>query len=175
MLLGSTLALRTLYPAAMRIRCYRDDDAQATLRVFQRAVRQTADADHSPEQVAAWAPHEVDLAAWSQRRQASVTLLAVFEERVAGFTDLDACGYVDMLFVDPDFARRGVASTLISAVIHLAQQRGIATLTTSASLTARPFFERQAFLVTDERHPVIRQVTFTNFGMRHDVDPPSVG
>lgn len=152
----------------MQIRAY-DDDAQATLNVFQRAVRQTASADHSPEQVAAWAPDDVDLAAWTQRRQASETLLAVIDERVVGFTDLDGNGHVDMLFVDPDFARRGVATTLLAAVTDLARRRGIARLSTSASVTARPFFERQGFVVTTERHLVIRGVTFTNFAMRKDL------
>jgi putative acetyltransferase len=153
----------------MQIRGYDDGDAEATLSVFRRAVRQTARADYSAEQVAAWAPDDLELTAWHQRRRASETLLAVVGDRVAGFTDLDAGGYVDMLFVDPAFARRGVATALISAVVDLAQQRGIATLATYASLTARPFFEREGFVVTEERHPVVRGVVLTNFAMRREL------
>lgn len=150
----------------MQIRRYTDGDAQATLDVFVRAVRQTARADYTAEQVEAWAPDDLDLVAWHQRRQASDTLVAVVADRVAGFSDLDGDGYVDMLFVDPDFARQGVATALISTVLELARQRRIATLTTYASLTARPFFERQGFVVTQERHFVLRGVNQTNFAMR---------
>jgi putative acetyltransferase len=85
---------------------------------------------------------------------------------VAGFTDLDDHGYIDMLFVDPDFGRHGVASALLASVVALARQRGTVALTTYASLTAKPLFERHGFVVPDERHFLSRDVELTNVAMR---------
>ena len=68
------------------------------------------------------------------------------------FTDLDDHGYIDMLFVDPDFGRHGVASELLASVVALARQRGLPALTTFASLTSRPVFEKQGFVITGERY-----------------------
>jgi putative acetyltransferase len=91
--------------------------------------------------------------------------VAEVDERVVGFTDVDDHGYIDMLFVDPDAARQGVASALLAWVVATARDLDVTELTTHASLTARHFFETQGFKVVDERHPVFRGVTLTNFVM----------
>jgi putative acetyltransferase len=135
----------------VELRAYTASDAEATALIFLRAVRQTATVHYSPEQVAAWAANYGDPDSWAAARAAAQTQLAVIDGRVAGFTDLDEHGYVHMLFVDPDFGRRGVASALLASVVALARQRGLPALTTFASLTSRPVFERQGFVVTGER------------------------
>jgi putative acetyltransferase len=96
----------------------------------------------------------------------SAHIAGIIDGHVAGFTDLDDHGYIDMLFVDPDFGRHGVASALLASVVALARQRGTVALTTYASLTAKPLFERHGFVVTEERHFLSRDVELTNVAMR---------
>jgi putative acetyltransferase len=136
----------------VELRAYVADDAEATSQIFLRAVRETAPAHYSPEQVAAWADDYGDLDSWAASRSAVDTQLAIIDGQVVGFTDLDDQGYIDMLFVDPDFGRQGVASTLLASVVALARQRGRPALTTFASLTSRPVFERHGFVITGERY-----------------------
>ena len=136
----------------MELRAYTAGDAQATLAIFLRAVRETARAHYSPEQVEAWAADSGDLDSWGAARAAPHTQLAIVDGQVAGFTDVDDHGYVDMLFVDPDFGRQGVASALLTSVVTLARERGLPELTTFASLTSRPVFERHGFEITGERY-----------------------
>jgi putative acetyltransferase len=50
-----------------------------------------------------------------------------------------------MLFVDPAHARRGVATTLLDALIRLARSRGAKTVTSEVSDTAKPLFEGMGF------------------------------
>ena len=50
-----------------------------------------------------------------------------------------------MLYVDPAFARRGVGTALIDALVRLAAARGVETARRDVSDTARPLFERQGF------------------------------
>ncbi|WP_456785902.1 GNAT family N-acetyltransferase [Cellulomonas sp. P5_C5] len=151
------------------LRDYDESDGPATLDVFLRAIRLTAARDYTPTQVAAWASDEIDPAGWADRRRAARTRVAEVDGRVAGFTDVDARGYVDMLFVDPAFARRGVASALLAWAATTAQELGAVGLSTHASLTARPFFEAHGFVVVVEQHPVLRGVALTNFVMRRDL------
>lgn len=150
----------------MELRDYTDADAGATLDVFLRAIRVTAARDYSPEQVAAWAPDDVDPAGWGARRAAARTRVAVRDGVVVGFTDVDAAGYVDMLFVDPAAARTGVARALLDWAVRTARAGGATELTTHASVTARPFFAAHGFEVVAEQHPVRRGVTLTNYRMR---------
>ncbi|GAA4909269.1 putative acetyltransferase [Stackebrandtia albiflava] len=153
----------------MPIRRYRDTDAAATLAVFRRAVTVTAAADYAPDQIRAWAA--ADETEWGRRRAATHTLVAEVDGRVAGFTDVDDHGLVDMMFVDPGHARSGVATALLAAVVAHATATGLPELTTHASRTARPFFERHGFTVTERRHPVVRGVRLENFAMRRAIDP----
>ena len=150
----------------MQLRDYADPDAEATLGVFLRAVRVTAARDYTPDQVRVWAPDDVDPAAWAARRAAARTRVAVRDGVVVGFTDVDAAGYVDMLFVDPAAARTGVARALLDWAVRTARADGAAELTTHASVTARPFFAAHGFEVVAEQHPVRRGVTLTNYRMR---------
>jgi putative acetyltransferase len=101
----------------VELRAYTAGDAQATSAIFLRAVRETARAHYSPEQVEAWAANYGDLDSWAAARAAAHTQLAIIDGHVAGFTDLDDHGYIDMLFVDPDFGRHGVASALLASVV----------------------------------------------------------
>lgn len=152
------------------IRPFVERDAQATWQAFHAAVRQTAVRDYSVEQVAAWAPDTVDLAAWGKRREQAHTFVAVVDGAVAGFADVTDAGLVDMLFVHPDHTGRGVARLLLTAVIDTARTRGLTRLHTHASRTARPVFERLGF-ITDRLNDSnwIRGQNLPNYDLHLDL------
>ncbi|GAA4201958.1 GNAT family N-acetyltransferase [Actinocatenispora rupis] len=129
------------------VRGYEPQDAEPTWTAYFRAVRDTASRDYSPEQVAAWAPASVDLMEWNERRLAAHTFVATIERRVVGFSDVTDDGLLDMLFVHPDAAGRGIARTLLAAVVEKSRELGLSRLRTHASRTARPAFERFGFEV----------------------------
>lgn len=53
-----------------------------------------------------------------------------------------------------------VATSMLAATIALARQHGTVALTTYASLTAKPLFERHGFVVTEERHFLSRDEAY---------------
>jgi putative acetyltransferase len=153
----------------VEVRAYREGDAAGTREVFERAVRVTALGDYSAEQVEAWAPVDIGAAemdVWGAERAGALTVVAVENERVVGFSDLVDGRLLDMLYVDPDFARRGVATALLGWVLERAREAGAELIETEASITARPFFERHGFVVLAEQTPEVRGVAMTNFRMR---------
>ncbi|WJL96503.1 GNAT family N-acetyltransferase [Microbacterium sp. ET2] len=151
---------------AVRIRPYRSDDAAATLEVFLDAVTVTAAADYSPEQIAAWArPEERTVAEWDAGRRSRSTYVALVDGEVAGFSDVDPSGYVDMMFVASRFAGRGVATALLAAMEEKARALGATRVSADVSITARRFFARRGFIVHAEQHPVRAGVELINFRM----------
>ncbi|ENA2950879.1 GNAT family N-acetyltransferase, partial [Paraburkholderia ginsengiterrae] len=70
--------------------------------------------------------------------------------------------HIDMLFVDPEYTRRGVASALLKPLIKSESE-----LTVDASITAKPFFERYGFQIVKQQHVECRGAWFTNFYMRY--------
>ncbi len=146
------------------IKVYDPGDAQATIDIFLRAIREIASRDYNPAQIAAWAKID-DTQVWGQYRASRPTWLAMDGPTPIGFTDLKADGCLDMMFVDPDYQGRGVASLLLATVEQAARKQGLSRIFTEASLTARPFFERNGFLVVTTQQVQKRGQTFINFLM----------
>ena len=143
----------------MLIRPYCDSDFSTLCQIFQRAVRKTASQHYSASQIAAWA--QVDEARWRQKMAESRVLVATIDERPVGVVTAVDC-YIDLLFVDPQFSRHGVASALLNTLFI---QVPTGTFTVEASITARPCFERHGFVVVEEQKVQVRGETFVNYRM----------
>jgi putative acetyltransferase len=133
------------------VRPYQKGDCEKLADIFNRSVRQSASRDYSPEQILAWAPDQRDMQKFSARLAAKPTFVAEVDGHAAGFTDLEASGHMDMLFVDPSFQRQGVARTLLDFVIASARAQDITRVHSEVSITARPVFERHGFTVLAEQ------------------------
>jgi putative acetyltransferase len=151
------------------IRRYSREDAAATLTVYLRAIRETASRDYTPGQVAVWAPPDMDLASWGDRRVAVDTRVAVINGVVVGFSDIDDSGYIDMLFVHPEHGRQGIATALLGSVLDDAHRRSLSALTVRGSITARPLFERNGFTVVEQLEVELDGVALTTFAMRREL------
>lgn len=149
---------------AVTLRPYRPEDCPALAHLFYETVHTVCAADYTPAQLEAWAPGSgPDLAAWDASFQAHTTLVAEIGGRLAGFGDLDpAAGYLDRLYVRREFQRRGVASALCDALEQASRAR---PLTTHASRTARPFFEKRGYRVLRPQRVERRGQQLENFVM----------
>ena len=150
----------------MKVRPYADADLAAVVQVFTTAVHGLCLTNYSEEQCEAWAPQPPDLGDWVKRLQPLRTIVAVEGGHVAGFISYEPNGHIDLLYVAPQYARRGVASSLYSRVETSLVSAGVAELSTEASLVARPFFERVGFMVTEEQEVSLRGSSFRRFAMR---------
>jgi putative acetyltransferase len=132
----STVALRPFLPS----------DARRCVEIFRSSIEELAIEDYSSEQCEAWAARADDVAAFGKRLAESLTLIATVEGESAGFASLVGADVLDMLFVDPAHARRGVGTALIDALVRIARARGVERLSSEVSDTAKPLFERQEFV-----------------------------
>jgi len=152
-----------------RLRAYAVVDLDRLIELFRDSIRLGARRDYTPEQLAAWAPDEVDRERWSLRLAASSTWVAARGERVAGFVSLEPEGHIDLLYVDAELQRQGIASALLKHLETAARSRGLARLSTDASLTAKPLFERRGFHVVTVQTVARRGQELRNFRMTRQV------
>ncbi|WP_227875790.1 GNAT family N-acetyltransferase [Kushneria konosiri] len=146
------------------IRDYRTADADITLTIFQRAVREVASQNYTPAELEAWAGH-IDRHVWANSLERQFTWVAMQESLPAGFASLTEGGHLDMLFVSPDHQRCGVASALLMTAEQAVRQRGMNRMTTEASLTALPFFEAQGFEIVKAQAIERRGQVLRNYRM----------
>ncbi|HTX06424.1 MAG TPA: GNAT family N-acetyltransferase, partial [Steroidobacteraceae bacterium] len=91
--------------------------------------------------------------------------------RIAGFSDLEADGHIDLLYVHPDFQRRGVARALLEHIESAARERSLLRLYTEASITARPVFEARGFRVIAPRTVTVGGESMINYRMEKGLEP----
>jgi putative acetyltransferase len=127
------------------LRPYLPADARRCAEIFRVSIEELTADDYDEDQREAWAARADDEAGFSARLAGALTLLATIDGAVAGFASLKGADEIDMLFVDPEFARQGVGLALVDALTRLAQRRGAKRLTTEASDVAKPLFERLGF------------------------------
>ena len=129
---------------SVALRPYLPTDAKRCAEIFRLSIEELAADDYDEAQREAWASRADDEAAFGAKLAGALTLIAMIDGAVAGFASLKG-GEIDMLFVDPEFARQGAGRTLVEALSKLAQARGAKRLTTEASDVAKPLFERLGF------------------------------
>ncbi len=160
---------------SITIRPYRAGDVSTLIALFQESARSTGGRDYTASQVRAWAPDFIDPVQFARRSEARSTWVADCEQRVAGFSDLEPDGHIDMLFVHPDFQRRGVARALLAQLERCARNGRINRLYTEASITAKPVFEAVGFQVLAAQTVTLRTESLTNFLMEKGLVPSCRG
>ncbi len=150
----------------MKIRRFVPGDAPALWAVFYSAVHQTAARDYSPEQLAAWAPADIDGARWAEHMRQLHPFVVERDGQIVGYADVQPNGYIDHFFVSGQHPRQGIGARLMQRIHEQAQTLGLTELTADVSLTAQPFFAHYGFELVERREVVRDGVTIPNALMR---------
>jgi putative acetyltransferase len=150
---------------SIRVRAYVPEDCGTLATLYRRSIRELAGNDYTPEQIFAWAPDRLDMERFAAKLVSRPTFVAEIGGAAAGFTDLEPDGHIDLFFVNPDHARRGVARALLDHVIARAREQKLTRLYAEVSRTARPVFERHDFTLLGAQEVEIRGQKLQNFRM----------
>lgn len=154
------------------IREIKAEDLEAIVALFKETVRHVNAKDYTKEQLLVWAPHHIhhNDNRWKSLLD-NIAYLIEIDDVIVGFADTTMEGYLDRLFVHKDYQRKRIASRLVKKLESLLFLRGVKKITTEASITAKPFFERMGYLVVKEQNkPHPGGVTLTNFLMEKRLD-----
>jgi putative acetyltransferase len=150
----------------MEIRSYQESDAAQTLEVFYSGIRENAKDYYTVEQLRAWAPDKPNLAQWKVRMAGINPFVALENNVIYGYADLQADGYIDHFFVRGGSGRNGVGRLLMTHLIERAETLGIESMTSEVSLAAQGFFRRFGFVIEKRQQVEIRGVILENARMR---------
>ena len=148
----------------MKIRKYQQSDCKILTELFYNTVHTVNAKDYTEEELNAWATGQVDLEKWDQSLQEHYSIVAVENGIIVGFGDIDKTGYLDRLFVHADYQGKGIATAICDEL----EQVVAGTLTTHASLTAKPFFEKRGYKVVKKQKVERQGVFLTNFVMEKE-------
>ncbi len=149
----------------MKIRIYEIADTEEIMRLFYDTIHEVNIRDYTEEQVAAWAPANMDIEVWIKSLGSKFTYVAEKQSKIIGFGELEANGHIDRFYCHKDFQRKGVGKKILEQIELKAHSLGVEKLFTEASITAKPFFESQGFIVIKKQEVERRGQKLINFVM----------
>ncbi|WP_336703604.1 GNAT family N-acetyltransferase [Chryseobacterium indologenes] len=141
------------------------DDLPVMLQLFTATIDEVCKKDYDLQQLEAWKSGTENRERWVKVITEQYVLVAVTENKIAGFCTLDQGNYIDLLFVHKDFQHRGIATLLYQQIEKEALLKKKKELTADVSKTAKSFFEKSGFKVIQEQTVYVKGVAITNYKM----------
>lgn len=120
-------------------------DVALLAELFINSVMELGAEDYGEEELSAWAATAEDEEVFTRRLAPLLTLIAFVKGEEAGFVSLKDNAVIEMLYVSPDHATKGVGTALVRAVETLARHRGAVKLSVDASDMAEPLFKKLGY------------------------------
>ena len=146
----------------MQLRKYRTSDCGHLAELFYHTVHSVNAKDYTKEQLDAWATGTVNLEEWDESFLKHHTVVAVKNNEIVGFGDIDDFGYLDRLFVHKDHQGEGIGTEICNELECLV---GGKKITTHSSITAKAFFEHRGYRVIQEQTVIRNGISLTNYIM----------
>lgn len=146
---------------SVEIRKYQSLDCEELAELFYNTVHTVNVKDYTKEQLDVWATGQVDLEKWNQSFQEHYSVVAVDDNIIVGFGDIDKESYLDRLYVHANYQGKGIATAICGQL----EQAARGDIHTHASITAKPFFEKRGYKVVKEQKIERQGVFLTNFIM----------
>lgn len=91
----------------MQIKNYHSKYAQEVTQLIYRTIWTINSKGYTREQLSVWAKNFKNLEQWNQSLKDHYALIAIKNERIVGFGDIDAKGYLDKLYTHKDYQKNG--------------------------------------------------------------------
>lgn len=146
------MCLRRLV-ACYRIRRGQPADADSLYAVHERAVRVLGRSVYNDSQIESWAYGNCP-ARFVEAMRDEGELFEVAVSRLRGIVGFSAVKDQELrsLYVDPEWSRQGVGSTLLRRAEAAIAAAGHDRVVIGASLAGVPFYERHGYRVVKHRH-----------------------
>lgn len=152
------------------IRDYHPDDVQALANIYFNTIHKINIQHYTKEQVDEWAPaSSLETEGWAKKFSRTKPIVAVVEDEIVGFAELESNGHIDCFFCHHDWIGKGIGSALMKEIFQRAKNNHIHHIFSEVSITARLFFEKNGFRVVAGHTTVRNGIERTGFKMERIV------
>ena len=120
--------------------------------------------DYNQAQISAWTSSIENKERWKNKIETQYFIVVKLNDKIVGFGSLEQ-NYIDFLYVNHNYLRKGLASLIFEDLKKGAENLGFTQLTTHSSKTALSFFKSKGFQIIKENKVVKKGVEITNFEM----------
>ncbi|MBW1654454.1 GNAT family N-acetyltransferase [Flavobacterium quisquiliarum] len=144
-------------------------DLNEMQQLYIETIKSVCKNDYNPEQIEAWIYGVNNKERWIEIIEKQYVLLAIIENKIAGYGTLKDGNYIDFFYVHKDFQRQGIADKILTELELEAKNQDSKTITSDISITARPFFEKKGFVVKAEQKNVRLGAELINYKMEKEL------
>jgi putative acetyltransferase len=137
-------------------------DVDAIRQLFQETIESVNRNDYNPDQIKIWSAGAQRIENWQKKITEQYFLLSKDKNTVNGFASMDVNGYIDFMYIHKNYQNQGIATLLLQALESKASELHLEKMWANVSITARPFFQKRGFIITDIHIKWIQEVAFEN-------------
>ena len=137
--------------------------------LFSETITFVCQNDYDQRQIEVWKSSIENLERCQSLIQNQYFIVAELKDKIVGFASLDKGNYIDVLFVDKDFQRMGIAQKLFVELENEVKRVNSFVLTSDVSKTVKAFFESNGFTVLAEQVQVRENVEIVNYKMQKEL------
>lgn len=147
------------------IRQYTQSDFEQVSNLFKDTILNININDYSIDQCKAWVNKSDSLRLHKARLLEQNTIVVEINSKIVGFASLDNDNCLDLLYVHKDYQNNGIGAILCDEL-----EKCLNKITTFASITAKPFFEKRGFKVVYSQQVDCGGVMLENYFMEKTKD-----
>ncbi len=141
-------------------------DINEITKLFRNTIQTVNKDDYSAQEIIAWSNGADVTTNWIDRIDNHYFLIAKIDTLIVGMASITDNGYLDVIYVHPDYQGQRLASTLLSKMITRAKDQGHTYVTSDVSITAKPFFLYKGFKIVQPQLVLCRGVVLRNYNVR---------
>lgn len=145
-------------------------DLNEMQELFVQTIESVCTNDYNPDQINAWISGVKNTERWIEVITTQFVLLAIAENKITGFGTLKNGNYIDLFYIHKDFQRKGIAQRILNELELEAKNQHAQIITSDVSITAKPFFEKNGFVVKAEQKNIILDIEIINYKMEKELN-----
>lgn len=134
----------------MRIRLYKREDLDTIMHLYYESVHEINSQDYSDEELDVMAPAQADRYHWESALEKNHTIVCESNDHIVGFGNIGMTGFLDDLYVDKNYLKKGIASELLQHLEDYSRAKDNYIINVYAPITAVKFFEKHGYQVVEE-------------------------
>jgi putative acetyltransferase len=139
----------------MYIRLYKSGEEQRLWKLYYDTTHIINGEIYTKKQVERWAPSNKNMDEWKERIEKKKPFVAIDDEKIVGFAELDADGYIDFFYVHCSWQRKGVGAMLYDTLERNAVDQKMPRLYAEVSVSAKDFFLHRGFTVLKKQNNIV--------------------
>ena len=144
----------------MILRKYQKEDLVEVCNLFYETINTVCINDYTCKQIAVWSSRKELLLTKNDFFTQLDTIVAVENNQIIGYGNIDKHGYLDHLYIHKDYQRQYIASAICDWL-----EKGKTVIEVYASITAKPFFEKRGYVTIKKQDVNLDGIALTNYIM----------